>query len=380
MKELAIVELKAQYASLRDEINAAVERVLTSQHFILGPEVGALEREIASYARVKHAMGVSSGTDALLVALMALGIGAGDEVITTPFTFIATGSVIARLGATPVFVDIDAASFNLDAAQVEAKVGPSTRAIVPVHLFGQMADMRALQELSGRLGVPILEDAAQALGSEFEGNAAGTSGSIGTYSFFPTKNLGGIGDGGMIVTNDDRLAERVRLLRNQGQKPKYNSIIVGGNFRLDEIQAAVLRAKLPHLDRWNAGRRANAMHYRELFAASKLNASSGILGDACIALPSELPNRTHVYHHFVLRVRDRDALRTHLQANGIGTEVYYPHPMHLQPCFEGLGYGAGALPEAERAAREVMAIPVYPELSADDLARIVDAIAAFYAV
>lgn len=375
-----LLDLKAQYASIRPDVAAALERVLESQHFILGPEVEALEREVAAYSRVKHAVGVSSGTDAIVVALMALGVGPGDEVITTPHTFIATCSSIVRLGAVPVFVDIDPASYNIDVNAVAAAVTSRTKAIMPVHLFGQMADTRVLRALSERTGIAVIEDGAQALGAELDGVRAGGAGSLGTYSFFPSKNLGGFGDGGMVVSNDDALAARVRLLRNQGQSPKYYSIAVGGNFRLDALQAAILRAKLPHLDGWNDARARNAGTYRALFAESALRiASSSMLapGDD-IALPIELAERRHVYHHFVIRAQRRDELRTHLAEHGIGAEVYYPQPMHLQECFAGLGHRAGAFPEAERAANDSLAIPVYPELTSAQQAAVVDAIAAFY--
>ncbi|HVH41357.1 MAG TPA: DegT/DnrJ/EryC1/StrS family aminotransferase [Labilithrix sp.] len=375
-----LLDLKAQYETIRPDITAALGRVLESQHFILGPEVEGLEREIAEYSRVKHAIGVSSGTDAIVVALMALGVGPGDEVITTPHTFIATCSSIVRLGARPVFVDIDPASYNLDVHAVFAAVGPRTKAIMPVHLFGQMADTRVLRAVSEKTGVPIVEDGAQALGAELAGVRAGGAGALGTYSFFPSKNLGGFGDGGMVVSNDDALAARVRLLRNQGQSPKYFSIEVGGNFRLDALQAAILRAKLPHLDAWNDARARNAATYRRLLSASPLRVAGGaLLEDGVdIALPVELAERRHVYHHFVIRGRERDALRRHLAERGIGSEVSYPQPMHLQKCFADLGHARGAFPEAERAADESLAIPVYPELSEAMQSAVVDAIAEFY--
>jgi dTDP-4-amino-4,6-dideoxygalactose transaminase len=374
-----LLDLKAQHESIRADVAAALARVIESQHFILGPEVEAFEREIAAYSNVKHAIGVSSGTDAILVALMALGVGPGDDVVTTPHTFIATCSCIGRLGARAVFVDIDPTSFNLDPARVEAAIGPKTKAIMPVHLFGQMADTAAYADVARARRIPILEDAAQALGSELGGVRAGAVGTAGTYSFFPSKNLGGFGDGGMVVTNDDALAKRLRLLRNQGQAPKYFSIEVGGNFRLDALQAAVLRAKLPHLDGWTKGRQRNAGVYRKLFAASSIRLAEGILHDgADVALPVELPNRRHVYNQFVLRAKDRDRLRGFLGEAGIGTEIYYPQPMHLQACFASWGNAAGAYPEAERAAAESLAIPIYPELTEAMQGTVVDAIAEFY--
>jgi len=378
-----LLDLKAQYETIRDDIALAIGRVIESQYFILGPEVEALEQEISAYSKVKHAIGVSSGTDAILLALMALGVGPGDEVITTPHTFIATCSCIARLGARAVFVDIDPTSFNIDASRVEAAIGPKTKAIMPVHLFGQMADVGAIMEIARSRRIPVIEDAAQALGAEHGGVRAGAAGTVGTYSFFPSKNLGCFGDGGMVVTNDDALAKRLRLLRNQGQAPKYFSVEVGGNFRLDALQAAVLRAKLPHLDGWTSARQRNAATYRKLFRASAIRTSdSAILGEACdLALPSELSDRRHVYNQFVIRVRDRDGLRRALGAKGIGTEIYYPQPMHLQECFRGWAGEEpreGQFPETERAAAESVAIPIYPELTEAMQKAVVDAISDFY--
>ena len=375
-----LLDLKAQHETIRADIAKALERVVESQHFILGPEVDGLERELADYSKVKHAIGVSSGTDAILIALMALGIGPGDEVITTPNTFIATCSCIARLGARAVFVDIDPATYNIDCEKVEAAIGPRTKAIMPVHLFGQMAEVEPIMALARARNLPVVEDAAQALGSENAGKRPGVVGTVATFSFFPSKNLGAFGDGGMVVTNDDALAARLRLLRNQGQQPKYFSIEVGGNFRLDALQAAVLRAKLPHLDGWTAARQRNAATYRRLFASASLRVGEGTLRDGEeIALPVEKPNQRHVYNQFVIRAKDRDGLRTWLGEQGIGSEVYYPRPMHLQECFAGWGYSAGAFPEAERAANESLAIPIYPELGEAMQQAVVDAVAAFYA-
>lgn len=378
--KVPLLDLKAQHATIKDEVVDAMMRVVDAQHFILGPEVEALERSIGEYARVKHAVGVSSGTDAIVLALMALGIGPGDEIITTPFTFIATCSSIARLGARAVFVDIDPRSFNIDVPRVEAAITARTKAIMPVHLFGQMADMRALATIAAKYDLPVIEDAAQALGAEEQGFRAGAVGLAGTYSFFPSKNLGGFGDGGMVVTNDDAFAKQLRLLRNQGQAPKYFSLAVGGNFRLDALQAAILRAKLPHLDGWSAGRQRNAATYRALFAASGLAISEGVLAeDAVLSLPVELPARRHVYNQFVIRGRDREGLRRHLGEQGIGCEIYYPQPMHLQACFAEWGGREGAFPESERAAKESLAIPIYPELAAEQQHAVVEAIRAFYA-
>ncbi len=374
-----LLDLQAQHETIRGEIAEALARVVDSQHFIFGPEVTALETEIQAYSGVEHAVGVSSGTDAILLALMALGVGPGDEVITTPHTFIATCSCIARLGARAVFVDIEPASFNLDVAHVEAVVGPKTKAIMPVHLFGQMADTDALATIAARHGLPIVEDAAQSLGAALGSLRAGAAGTIGTYSFFPSKNLGAFGDAGMVVTGDAALAKRLRLLRNQGQEPKYWSLEVGGNFRLDALQAAVLRAKLPHLDAWTYARQKNAATYRRLFANAGIAVTQGALeGDAVLALPVELPGRRHVYNQFVIRVRERDQLRHYLGDQGIGTEVYYPQPMHLQPCFKEWNYVAGAFPHAEQAARESLAIPIYPELTPEMQAFVVNALCAFY--
>jgi dTDP-4-amino-4,6-dideoxygalactose transaminase len=331
--------------------------------------VEAFEREIAAYSRVKHAIGVSSGTDALLLALMALDVGPGDEIITTPYTFIATCSSIARLGARAVFVDIDPATFNIDAARIEAAITPNTKAILPVHLFGQMADMKTIEALARARNIAVVEDAAQALGAERDGTRAGASGTMGTYSFFPSKNLGAFGDAGMVVTNDDAIAARLRLLRNQGQQPKYFSVAVGGNFRLDALQAAILRAKLPHLDTWSEARQRNALRYRTLFEAP--------VPKEHVVLPTELAGR-HVYNQFVIRARRRDELRRFLADRSIGSEVYYPQPMHLQQCFAHWGYRAGDFAEAERAASESLAIPIYPELTAEMASTVVDAIASFY--
>lgn len=377
--KVPLLDLKAQHETIRADIAAALERVVESQHFILGPEVEALEREIAGYAKVKHAIGVSSGTDAILIALMALGVGPGDEVITTPNTFIATCSCIARVGARAVFVDIDPATYNLDCARIEAAIGPRTKAIMPVHLFGQMADVEQVIDVARARNLPVVEDAAQALGSANAGKGPGAIGTVATFSFFPSKNLGAFGDGGMVVTNDDALATRLRLLRNQGQQPKYFSLAVGGNFRLDALQAAVLRAKLPHLDGWTAARQRNAATYRRLFAATTLRVGEGGLRDGeQIALPLEKPDQRHVYNQFVIRAKDRDGLRRWLADHNIGSEVYYPRPMHLQECFSNWGYAAGMFPEAERAANESLAIPIYPELTETMQQAVVEATRAFY--
>ena len=370
IQPVPLLDLKAQYATIREETRAAMDRVAESQYFILGPEVKALEAEVAAYSQCRYGIGVSSGTDALLVAMMALNVGPGDEVITTPYTFFATAGCIARLGAKAVFVDIDPASYNIDAAGIEAAITERTRAIIPVHLYGQMADMDPIMAIAQRHALPVIEDGAQAIGAEYQGRRAGSIGQLSCFSFFPSKNLGGFGDGGMVTTNDSILAEQVTLLRGHGAKPKYYHKFVGGNFRLDAIQAAVLRVKLPHLDDWTAGRQRNAALYRQLFAELGLT--------DVIGLPVELPNMRHIYNQFVIRCPDRDGLMAHLKACGIGHEIYYPVPMHLQECFADLNYRQGDFPESERAAKETLAIPIYPELTAAQQESVVAAIAQFY--
>lgn len=373
-----LLDLKAQYRTIKNEVREAVDRVVESQHFILGSEVEALEKSVAAYCQCAHGVGVSSGTDAIVVSLMALGVGSGDEVITTPYTFVATATSIARLGARAVLVDIDPTTFNIDPAKVEAAITARTKAIVPVHLYGQMDGTMAVAEIAARRGIPLIEDAAQAIGAEEEGRRAGSVGALGCLSFFPSKNLGAFGDGGMVVTNDAALAERVRLLRNQGQKPKYFSVEVGGNFRLDALQAAVLRAKLPHLDGWTMGRQRNAERYRTLFAKSGLSVATGVLAPAAhLALPATKPARRHVYNQFVIRVHRRDELRAFLAEQQIGSEVYYPQPMHLQQCFSSWGGAEGDFPESELAARQSLALPIYPELTPSDIETVVEAVREF---
>ncbi len=368
-----LIDLKAQHATIRDEVEAAVRRVAESQQFILGPEVEALEAELADYCGSRFAIGVSSGTDALQVALMALGIGPGDEVVVPPFSFFATAGVVSRLGARPVFVDIQPDSFNLDPAALAAALGERTRAILPVHLFGQAADMAPILKIAGDAGVPVVEDAAQAIGADYRGRPAGSLGLLGCFSFFPTKNLGAWGDGGLVTTDDQQLADRLRRLRVHGFGATYDSIEVGGNFRLDALQAAVLRVKLRHLESWHEARRQNAARYRELFTAA------GLTGENRLVLPSEAGHGRHIYHQYVVRCEQRDALRAHLAERGIGCAVYYPVPLHLQACFAGLGYGEGDFPVAERAAREVLALPVYPELGSEAQHRVAAAVADFLA-
>ena len=380
--KVPLLDLKAQYATIKDEIREAVDRVLEGQQFIMGPEVAALEKAVADYVGARHGIGMSSGTDALLAALMALDVGPGDRVITSAYSFFASAGVIARLQAVPVFVDIDLASYNLSVAALEQVwagldrgIQQRVKAIVPVHLYGQCADMAGILELSGRIKVPVIEDAAQSIGTVYkDGRSAGTLGVMGCLSFFPSKNLGGIGDGGMVVTSDDGLAERLRLLRNHGAKPKYYHKIVGGNFRLDTIQAAALLVKLRHLDAWHKARQEHADRYRELFR------QAGLAGP--VRLPEVVDStpgiRSHIYNQFVIGTPKRDALREFLTAQGIGTEIYYPVPFHLQECFRDLGHKAGDFPESERAARETLALPVYPELTPEQQAFVVERIQQFY--
>jgi len=364
-----LLDLDAQYRPLRDELLAAVTRVCDSQRYIMGPEIDGLERELSVLLGVKHAIAVSSGTDALLLALMALGIKAGDEVITTTFSFFATAGAIVRLGATPVLVDIDPETFNIDPEQTAAAITPRTKAIMPVHLFGLSADMDPLMAAANRAGVPVIEDAAQAIGSTYKSRPLGTIGAFGCFSFFPSKNLGAFGDAGLLTTEDDDLADRAKLLRTHGMKPKYYHHVVGANFRMDAMQAAVLRVKAPHLSGWTQGRRANAARYRALFHAAGL--------DEAVRLPIEPPDRSHIFNQFVIRTADRDGLKRHLDQQGIGNEIYYPVPFHLQPCFANLGYRQGAFPHAERASLESLAIPVYGELTLSQQETVVSAIGQF---
>lgn len=366
---IPFLDLKAQYAGIRDEIRDAIDRVCESQRFILGPEVSALEADVAAYCGARFAVGMSSGTDALLAALMALGVGRGDEVITTSYSFFASAGVIARLGAHPVFGDIDPVTFNLDARAAAEKVTPRTKVIMPVHLFGRCAEMDPILAVAEEHGIAVIEDAAQAIGAfDEKGRNAGTIGLIGCFSFFPSKNLGAFGDGGMVVTNEQGLAETLRVLRVHGGNPKYYHPIVGGNFRLDALQAAVLRVKLRYLRAWTGARRANAQRYRTL------SKEAGLLGH--VAFPPDVAG--HIYNQFVIRTSERDRLQAFLREHEIGTEVYYPIPLHLQECFRQLGYKKGDLPHAERAAQDSLAIPVYAELTADQQEFVVHQIAAFY--
>jgi dTDP-4-amino-4,6-dideoxygalactose transaminase len=367
--KVPILDLNAQYVHIREEVRAAIDRVCDSQQFILGSEVAALEAELAAYCGSRFAVGLSSGTDALLAALMAVGVKPGDEVITTPYSFFATAGVIVRLGARPVFADIRADTFNLDPAAAVERITARTKAIIPVHLFGRCADLEPILAVAEEPGLPLIEDAAQAIGSTDEkGRNAGTIGLIGCLSFFPSKNLGAFGDGGMAITNDQGTDETLRTLRVHGSNPKYFHRIVGGNFRLDALQAAVLRVKLKYLRRWSEARRANAHRYRRLFENAQLH--------DLVVLPADTPG--HIYNQFVIRVPNRDRLQAFLEQRQIGTEVYYPLPLHLQECFKELGYRKGDLPEAERASEESLALPIYPELTAAQQEYVVSQIKEFY--
>jgi dTDP-4-amino-4,6-dideoxygalactose transaminase len=366
-----LLDLKEQNQQLRPEIETALGRVLDTNAFILGGEVAKLEEELAEYCGTKHAIGCASGSDALLLAMMALDVGPGDEVITTPYSFFATVSAITRLGARPVFVDIDPETYNFDVAAVAAKINKRTKAVQPVHLYGQCAEMSRLNSFCRENAIPVVEDAAQAIGAEEDGQRAGAMSQVGCFSFYPSKNLGGMGDGGFMTTDDDSIAERLRALRGHGSKERYYHKWVGINSRLDGFQGAVLRVKLPHLDTWSDKRKANAVRYRELFAEQKL--------DEKLSLPVERPNVRHIYNQFVVRVPEvRDELREFLTAAGIGTDVYYPVPLHLQECFAYLGHKEGDFPEAERAARETLALPIYPELRGEQQEYVVERIAAFF--
>ncbi len=384
--QVPLLDLKPQYRPLAAEIQAAIEKVCASQHFILGPGVKELEASVAVYSQCRHGIGVSSGTDALLLALMALGIGPGDAVITSPFTFFATAGTIARAGARPLFCDIDPVTFNLSPAALQSFLekhcerregellhrgsGARVRALMPVHLYGQVADMLPLMESARRYGLKVIEDAAQAIGAEdAEHKRAGSFGDIGCLSFFPTKNLGAFGDAGMCVTQDAALAERMEVLRMHGGKPKYYHALIGGNFRLDELQAVVLSVKLKRLDDWTAGRQRNAAFYDAAFRRAQLDA---------VQTPHASLGVRHIYNQYVIRARERDALRAYLTAAGVGTEIYYPVPLHLQQCFAYLGCKPGDYPQSERAAAETLALPIYPELTEVQLQYVVDTIAAFY--
>jgi len=367
---VAFLDLRAQFAPIRDEVFSVVARVLESQQFIMGSEVAALEGEIAKFVGCEFALGCASGSDALLLALMAYGVGPGDEVVTTPFTFVATAGSIARLGARPVFVDIDPVTYNLDPAKFESAITPRTRAVIPVHLFGLPAEMCSIQEISNRHNLPVIEDAAQAIGAEYKGKQVGSLGSVGCFSFFPSKNLGGAGDGGMVVADDPDLADRLRILRLHGSRKKYQYELLGMNSRLDTLQAAILRVKLRHLPAWTAARQRNAERYRNLFSEYGLMDS--------IAPPFVPATCTHVYNQFVIRVQHRDELKAALRKEGIPTEIYYPSPLHLQPAFAYLSYQEGEFPRAELASQEVLALPIYPEFTEEHQRLVVEAISNFF--
>jgi dTDP-4-amino-4,6-dideoxygalactose transaminase len=367
---IPMLDLKAQYLALKPELDAAVLRVVESTLFINGPDVEAMEHEVAHYCRVNHCIGVSSGSDALLVSLMALEIGRGDEVITTPYTFFATAGAIVRMGAKPVFIDIDPVTFNIDAKGIAAKITPRTKAIMPVHLFGQCAEMDPILDIAKKHRLAVIEDAAQAIGAEYKGRRAGSMGTVGCYSFFPSKNLGCFGDGGAVVTQDRALADKIRLLRGHGSHPKYYHKVVGGNFRLDSIHAAVLRVKLKHLDSWSQARQQGAAHYTAALVKYGLQ---GWL----VETPKLVQSR-HIFNQYVVRCDDREGVREHLKKDKIATEVYYPQPMHLQECFANLGHKKGEFPESERAALTSLALPMYPELPSAQRERVVRSIAAFY--
>lgn len=364
------LDLKAQFATIKDEVMQAVTRVMNNQYFILGPEVQSLESELAAFLGVGFAIGCASGSDALMLALRAVNVGPGDEVITTPFTFVATAGEIARVGAKPVFVDIEPETFNIDANLVGSAINSRTRAVIPVHLFGLPTDFGPIAKLAADHRIAIIEDAAQAIGARYRGSLVGGLGHLGCFSFYPSKNLGGAGDGGLVTTSDAGLADKLRLLRAHGSRKKYQYEILGTNSRLDALQAAVLRAKLAHLEGWNTARQRLAERYRNLFSEHGL--------DNRVQLPAAPPDRVHVYHQFVVRCLERDRLREFLQSRGIPSEIYYPLPLHLQPAFAYLGYKSGQFPQAEAASREVLALPIYPELAPAHQRAVVRAIAEFY--
>ena len=371
-RTVPLLDLHAQFAAIRSEIMTALEGVAESQKFILGDAVRKLEEEIAAYCQTKFAVGCASGSDALMLALMAYGIGAGDEVITVPYTFFATGGAIWRLGARPVYIDVDADTFNMNIGQLRAALvrNPGIKAIIPVHLFGACADMDPICAIARERNIPVIEDAAQAIGSEYNGRRAGSMGDIGCFSFFPSKNLGCFGDGGMCTAQDPAVAERLRALRVHGSKKKYYHEVVGVNSRLDALQAAILQVKLRYLDEWTTGRQRNAELYRTLIAEMKVP----------VAVPRSTEYQTrHIYNQFVIRCQRRDELQKFLKENGVGTEVYYPLPLHLQPCFASLGYKPGDLPVSEQLAKESLALPIYPELTPDDIEYVVSMLRSFYA-
>lgn len=370
--QVPLLDLKEQNAELRPEIEAAIGRVLDTNGFVLGSEVAALETELAAFCGVEHAIGCASGSDAILLALMALDVGPGDEVITTPYSFFATVSAITRLGATPVFVDIEPDFYNIDPAKIEEKITPRTKAIEPVHLYGQCAEMDAINAIADKHGIAVVEDAAQAIGAMDNGRQAGSMSPAGCFSFYPSKNLGGMGDGGFLTTNNSDVAAKLRALRVHGAEERYFHKYIGLNSRLDGFQGAVLRVKLPHLDRWTEQRRSNASLYRDLFSDAGIREN--------ITIPVERAGAFHIYNQYVIRVPgNRDALRSFLTDKGIGTDIYYPVPLHLQECFAYLGYSSGSLPVAERAAEETLALPIFPELSREQIEYVSAVIVEFFA-
>ena len=374
-----LLDLKAQYQTIKPEIDRAVQEVFESQYFILGPTVERCEQHLAAYCRSAHAVGVSSGSDALLMALMCEGIGPGDEVITTPYTFFATVGAIVRTGARPVFCDVDPVTFNLDVAQIESCITEATRAIIPVHLYGQMADMDPLMEIARKHKLLVVEDGAQAIGAEYKGRRAGSIGDYGCFSFFPSKNLGGAGDGGLVTTQDAARAEKLRYFRNHGMNPRYYHQYVGGNFRLDALQAAVVDVKLPHLDAWSEKRQHNARRYDRLFAEAGL--SPDVVRTPKHPHGTEGPTQDgmrHIFNQYVIRVPERDALKAFLTENHVGCDIYYPVPLHLQACFADLGGKPGDFPHSERAAMETLALPIYPDLSDQQAQYAVNVISHFF--
>jgi len=375
---IPILDLTAQYSTIKTEILVAIERVLDSQQFILGSEVEEIEKVLADYCHCKYAFGVSSGTDALLVSMMAIGIKPGDEVITTPYSFFATAGSIVRLGAKPVFVDVDPDFFNIQTDHIESAINSRTKAIIPVHLAGQSADMDPILEIANHNSLFVLEDACQAIGADYKGRRTGSMGHLGCFSFFPSKNLGGYGDGGLVTTNDTELADKISLLRNHGQRPKYHNALVGGNFRMDALQAAILGVKFKHLENWTKTRRLHAYAYRELFSQAGISISfDEFETKQGIVPPEEAGFGRHIYHLFMIRTKYRDELTSFLKTKRIGCEIYYPIPLHLQECFSELGYKRGDFPNSERAAKETLALPVYPELTDDMIGRVVGEIADF---
>jgi dTDP-4-amino-4,6-dideoxygalactose transaminase len=365
--KIPFLDLKAQYRTIREEVREAIDRVMEDQNFILGAQVQTLEARIADYCGVATAVGCASGTDALYLALRALGVGRGDEVVTVPYTFFATAGAIWNLGARPVFVDIEPRTYNLDPSKLEDAITPRTKAILPVHLFGQCADMNPILKVARARQIPVVEDAAQAIGASYHGSKAGSMGKIGCFSFFPSKNLGGFGDGGMAVSNDGGLAERLRILRVHGSQPKYFHALVGVNSRLDTLQAAVLLAKLPHLDSWSAARAELATFYDEAFEDTP-----------AITPPVTAEGSRHIYNQYTIRVPDRDGLLKRLGEKGVGYALYYPLPLHLQKCFSSLGYREGDFPESERAARQAVSLPIYPELSREARAYVAETVRSYY--